>query len=179
MKNNKEFLNDPHLIIELMKNISEGIYLIRLDNNTIVYANERFERMFGYDHGEMIGKEVSMVNAPTYKTPEETKEDIEDVLIKNGEWHGEVKNIKKDGTHFWCYANVSLFEYPKYGKVILSVHKDITEQKKIENDNKKHMDELEKVNKLMVDRELKMMKLKKELRLEKKKNLRNQKKANK
>jgi PAS domain S-box-containing protein len=113
---------DPLLVVELMKNISEGIYLIKLDNSTIIYANERFEKMFGYERGELIGKNVSIVNAPTDKTPDETKDSIIEVLTKTGEWHREVRNIKKDGTHFWCYANVSLFDYSEHGKVILSVH---------------------------------------------------------
>ena len=79
----------------------------------------------------MIGKEISIVNAPTDKTPKKTTKDIVNVLIKTGEWHGEVENIKKDGTCFWCYANVSLFEYSEYGKVILSVHSDITKRKRL------------------------------------------------
>lgn len=58
---------------EIMKNVAEGIYLIRLQDCIIVYANTRFENMFGYEPGELIGKEVSIVNAPTDKSPEETK----------------------------------------------------------------------------------------------------------
>ena len=48
------------------------------------------------------------------------------------EWHGEVENIKKDGTCFWCYANASVFDHPRYGKVLIAVHTDITERKKVE-----------------------------------------------
>jgi two-component system sensor histidine kinase/response regulator len=55
-----------------------------------------------------------------------------DVLKETGKWYGEVRNIKRDGTHFWCYANVSLFDHPEYGKVMVSVHTDITEQKQAE-----------------------------------------------
>ncbi|KKL90324.1 hypothetical protein LCGC14_1905820, partial [marine sediment metagenome] len=113
---------------EIMTNIAEGVYLIRLEDGIIVYANSRFEEMFGYDQGEMNGKDVSIVNAPADKTPEETREIILEILADKGEWHGEVKNIKKDGTHFWCYANVSLYEHPVYGTVSISVHTDITER---------------------------------------------------
>ncbi len=116
----------------IMTNISEGVYLIRLEDEIIVYTNSRFEEMFGYNPGEIIGKYVAIVNAPTDKSPEETAQDILGILIETGEWHGEVKNIKKDGTHFWCYANVSLFDHPEYGRVIVSVHTDITTQKKVE-----------------------------------------------
>jgi len=118
----------------IMKNVNEGIYLIGLDDGIIKYANPEFEKMFGYDPGEMIGREVSMVNAPADSTPKEVKEQIIDVLVRTGEWHGEVKNIKKDDTHFWCYANASLFDHPTFGQVIVSVHTDITERKKVEEE---------------------------------------------
>ncbi|KKN12085.1 hypothetical protein LCGC14_1020080 [marine sediment metagenome] len=123
---------------EIMTNMSEGVYLVRMEDFIIAYANPRLEEMFGYTRGEMIGKDVAIVNAPTDKTPEETKEDIVEILVETGEWHGEVKNIKKDGTHFWCYANVSLFDHPEYGRVIVSVHTDITERKKKEEEIKLH-----------------------------------------
>ncbi|HUW90477.1 MAG TPA: PAS domain S-box protein, partial [Candidatus Nanopelagicaceae bacterium] len=119
---------------EIMTNMSEGVYLIRLEDFTIVYANPRFEEMFGYDPGEMIDKNAAIVNAPTDKTPEETKNEIVGILKDSGEWHGEVLNIKKDGTPFWCYANVSLFDHPEYGRVIVSIHTNITEKKEGEEE---------------------------------------------
>ena len=122
---------------EIMTNMTEGVYLTRLEDGIIVYANPRFEEMFGYDPGEMMGQYVSIVNAPTNKTPDETKNEIIGILEETGEWHGEVNNIKKDGTPFWCYANVSTFNHPEYGRVIVSVHADITERKKIEDELKK------------------------------------------
>jgi PAS domain S-box-containing protein len=129
MSNNNDFTNDPLLMTEIMKNISQGVYLIRTDNFTIIYANRKFEEMFGYNSGEIIGKNVDVVNAPTDKTPEETRKAIVNVLNKDKEWHGEIENIKKDGTHFWCNASASLFNYSDFGQVILAVHNDITEQK--------------------------------------------------
>jgi len=116
----------------MMDNVAEGIYLIGLDDLIIKWTNEKFTRMFGYDPGEMVGKQVDIVNAPTERTPTETRISIMDILKETGEWHGEVRNIKRDGTHFWCYANVSLFDHPEYGKVIMSVHTDITKSKQAE-----------------------------------------------
>jgi len=45
----------------------------------------------------MTGKPVSIVNAPTEKSPEETATEIIGELEKNSFWTGEVLNIKKDG----------------------------------------------------------------------------------
>ncbi|KAF0128409.1 MAG: PAS/PAC sensor hybrid histidine kinase [Bacteroidetes bacterium] len=128
----KQVEDEIRLHSEIMKNLSEGVYLIGLDDGLIKYTNPKFEKMFGYNEGEMIGKEVSIVNAPTEKEPEETKHEIIDILKKTGEWQGEVNNIKKDGTHFLCYANVSLHDHPIYGRVIISVHTDISDRKQAE-----------------------------------------------
>lgn len=143
----KQFIdsNDPLLNLEILKNVSEGICLVRLDDNTIVYTNARMEEMFGYGHGEMIGKNVSIMHAPMNKTLEEIKVDNVDVLEKTGEWHGGIENIKKDGTHFWCYVNASLFEYPEIGKVIVSVYMDMTKNKILEAELQSKQRELEAI----------------------------------
>lgn len=119
---------------EILINISEGVYLIRADDGIIVYTNPNFEVMFGYEHGEMIGKHVSIVNAPTEKSPEETAKEIIEVIEKKGLWKGEIKNIRKDGTLFWSYASVSPFDHPDYGRVWVVIHTDTTERKKIEEE---------------------------------------------
>jgi PAS domain S-box-containing protein/putative nucleotidyltransferase with HDIG domain len=121
------------LHVVMMDNVAEGIYLTGMDDLLIKWTNEKFTSMFGYDPGELVGKQVDIVNAFTEKTPTKTRISIVDVLKKTGEWQGEVKNIKRDGTHFWCHANVSLFDHPEYGKVIVSVHTDITERKQAED----------------------------------------------
>jgi len=135
----------------ILQNVAEGIYLIGLEDGIIKYANPRFERMFGYDPGEMVGQYVAIVNAPTAKTPEETKAEIVGLLRETGEWHGEIENIKKDGTRFWCYANVSLFDHPSYGRVIISVHTDITEHKRAEAALRESEEELDRIFKLSSD----------------------------
>ncbi len=40
---------------EIINHMTEGVYLIRTDG-TIVYTNPKFEEMFGYKPGEMIGQ---------------------------------------------------------------------------------------------------------------------------
>ncbi len=115
---------------EIMTNMSEGVYLVRADDGIIVFTNPKFEQMFGYAPKEMVGKHVSIVNAPTERNPKETAEEIMGILNKTGIWQGKVYNIKKDGTPFWCYANVSVFDHAKYGKVLVSVHTEFIERKK-------------------------------------------------
>ncbi|MFH1723067.1 MAG: PAS domain S-box protein [Elusimicrobiota bacterium] len=119
---------------EIMAHMSEGVNLMRLSDGVIVYANPRFEKMFGYAPGELAGRHISIINAPTEKSPEETASEIIAALRREKSWRGEVKNIKKDGTPFWCSATVSLFDHPEYGTVAVSVQSDITERKRVERE---------------------------------------------
>ena len=120
------------LHMAIMETVAEGIFLIGLEDNIIKWTNSKFENLFGYGPGEMVGMHVDKVNAPTEKTPTETRISIVDLLRQTGEWHGEIKSIKKNGTHFWCYIHISLFNHPEFGTVMVSAHTDITDRKQAE-----------------------------------------------
>lgn len=125
---NLQRIDKLRLYEQIIVNMASGVYLIRVSDGKIVYANPKFEKLFGYNHNELLGKHVSIVNTPTGQSPEQTATEITKVLNREGEWHGEVKNIKKDGTPFWSYADVSTFEHPEYGKVFIAIHSDITDR---------------------------------------------------
>ena len=116
----------------ILKNLAEGILLIRADDGVIVFTNPQFENMFGYESGELFGKHVSIINAPSENTPEAVAREINEALARDDVWNGEVYNIKKDGTAFWCQASISTFEHSHFGKVWVSVHEDISKRKHAE-----------------------------------------------
>ncbi len=128
---NKKLEEQQRFHTEILQNIAEGVHLVRSSDGIIVYTNPKFEAMFGYASGEMLGEHVSIVNAPTDRTPEETANEITKDLDRKGWWSGEICNIKKDGTLFWCHASVTAFEHQGYGTVWLSVHEDITEKRRV------------------------------------------------
>jgi len=73
IEEHKQAEEELRLYAAMMDNVAEGVYLVGLDNLIIKWTNERFARMFGYDPGEMVGKHVDIVNAPTERTPAETR----------------------------------------------------------------------------------------------------------
>ena len=117
---------------EIITNIHEGVGLIRAEDGVIIFTNPAFETMFAYAPNEMSGKHVSILNASTDKSPEEIAAEIIAELNTTDKWQGEIHNIKKDGTTFWSYVQVCLFEHPEYGPVWITAHTDITEQKQVE-----------------------------------------------
>jgi diguanylate cyclase (GGDEF)-like protein/PAS domain S-box-containing protein len=114
---------------QIITNMQEGAILISVSDHSLVYTNPAFEKMFGYELGEMLGKHVSIINAPTDISPENIAKKIISELQVNGVWRGEVHHVKKDGSLFWASVTVSTFGHPVYGKVWLSVHADISERK--------------------------------------------------
>ncbi len=116
---------------DIINRMTEGVSLFQPDG-TIVYSNPRFEEMFGYKEGEMLGKHVSILNHPDAKDPREKANYILNVLAEEGCWKDEIQNIKKDGTSFWSNSSVAVFEHSKYGQAMVVVQSDITQRKNSE-----------------------------------------------
>jgi PAS domain S-box-containing protein len=118
---------------QILTNLAEGVVLTRPADGIIVFVNPKFEQMFGYSPGEMLGRHISMVNFGTESEAKAKAGEIMEQLGSTGVWSGEVRNVKKDGTPFWCRIVVSTFEYSEYGKVWITVHEDISERKQAES----------------------------------------------
>jgi PAS domain S-box-containing protein len=117
----------------ITRNMAEGICLVRADNSAIVYANPKFEQMFGYDSDELNGEQVSILNyARESVSPEDVYQSIRSAVLQGGEFSYEVENVKKDGTLFWCSATCSVFKHSDYGDVLVAVQQDITDRKQAE-----------------------------------------------
>jgi PAS domain S-box-containing protein len=114
---------------QIMLGMVDGVFLYKDKSGEIIYANAQFEKMFGYDSGELLGKPVWILNAPTEKNPEEVSKQISEMLRKKGKWDGQIYSKKKDGKLFWSHTSVSTFEHSEFGTVRVSVHQDITQQK--------------------------------------------------
>ncbi|BAY25180.1 two-component sensor histidine kinase [Calothrix sp. NIES-2100] len=128
----------------ITRNMAEGICLVRASDGIMVYANPKFEQMFGYETGELIGQHVSIVNyANEHITAEEVNQAIRSAILQDGEATYEVHNVKKDGTPFWSRATASVFEHPEYGTVLVAVQQDITEHKQAEEKIKASLTEKE------------------------------------
>ncbi|HEU5039585.1 MAG TPA: PAS domain-containing protein [Gemmatimonadales bacterium] len=123
---------DDRLLAVILTNMFAGVQLVRASDATILYANPRFAEMFGYAPQELEGMPVAILNAPGEQSPGEVAREIIASLESQGFWKGEVENIRKDGTRFWCEANVTAFDHPQYGTVWVTVQLDITDRKRAE-----------------------------------------------
>jgi PAS domain S-box-containing protein len=120
---------------EIADNMFEGVVLTRASDGVVIYTNRRFEEMLGYDSGELIGKNIAIVHAPSNgKSPEDLAVEIQTRLKEQGVWSGEVPYIKKDGTPFWCRVNISTFKSSTGEAIWVGANEDITARREAQKE---------------------------------------------
>ncbi len=96
-----KLLDREQLINSINKNINEAIYRSKNEGG-LIYVNEEFIKMFGYDSIEEILKEDAI---SLYKNPKD-REVIGEMIVKQESiTNFEVEFKRKDGSSFWGYLN--------------------------------------------------------------------------
>jgi two-component system cell cycle sensor histidine kinase/response regulator CckA len=140
----------------------DSININRLADGMYVSINEGFTKLTGYFSEETIGKTSEELNI--WVDP-----DDRDKLIKGLKDCGKVENLEagfrmKDGSVKFGLMSATIIDLDG-DPHILNITRDNTERKQAEIAVKKKVEELEWMNKMMIDRELKMIELKKEINI--------------
>ena len=114
----------------VVSNMIEGVMVLQAPGTAILYANPRFEEMFGYGPGELAGRPASALNSPRAdQSPDAAAADIIGRLRKSGRASGEILNVRKDGSDFWSHYQIAALEDPHFGELWICVQEDITERR--------------------------------------------------
>ncbi len=146
----------------LAENSKEIVALLKADN-IYEYVSPAVTIITGYSPNELIGKssydfihpdDVSVVRNQSHAI----------AVIQKSASNLEYRFKKKDGSYIWLetISQPVLFRDGKVDK-IQSSSRDISERKRDEVELAQQTDELAKLNSIMVNRELKMIELKKEI----------------
>jgi PAS domain S-box-containing protein len=143
-----------------------GVMMVVIDpEGKVVLVNKKAAEVLGVTQEEIVG-----VKWFDKFVPEESREQVKQVferLMKGEEepteyYENEVTTIKGE-RRLIAWHNAIMRD--EAGKIVasLSAGEDVTERKQIELERAAHTEELERLNELMVGREMKMVKLKQEL----------------
>jgi aerotaxis receptor len=81
------------------------------EKGRILFANDDFCKIAGYELDELIGKSHNIVRHPDM--PSAAFKSLWDTVSSNKVWDGYVKNMTKNGGYYWVYATV----YPMYDEI--------------------------------------------------------------
>ena len=106
----RQEINKLSLRDRVINNLAEGINVTSASDGRIIYTNPRFDRLFGYKVGELLGRKISVLNAEGDESPEQVAEKIKKVIRdKGGVIDGETRlAIKKElGDVLWYVSQIA------------------------------------------------------------------------
>lgn len=97
----------------------------------MLYVNPAFSRVTGYAAEEVLGQSVGMLKSKA--AHREVFDELWRTLVREGAWHGEFLNRRKNGEHYWVAASVSVLR-GRDGRPerYLSIQQDISLRKEYE-----------------------------------------------
>lgn len=112
--------------------VDENVIISHADLEGVTTSvSKAFCKISGYDAQELIGTKFNILRDP--KTPASVYEDLWKTIQSGKVWHGEIRNIAKDGSFYWIETSI----YPDYNddnEIIgyNAIRQDITNEKLIE-----------------------------------------------
>lgn len=128
------------LLSSISQNIQEAIYR-STPSERLIYANDAFAKLFGYDENELFGIRLSEFYADAHK-----RDEILNKLLNGETIHNEeVLLRKKDGSFFW--ALMSVIAHKDNDKIYFDgAIRDITHSKAVQEQLELQNNELKKIN---------------------------------
>lgn len=123
--------DDSLSLLEQYKATVDRSFIVSKTNpkGIITYVNDEFCKISGYVRSELIGKPHNIVRHPDMKN-ETFKELWHTIKELKKPWHGELKNLKKDGSSYWVKAIINPI-LDKHSEIVeyIAIRSDISEIK--------------------------------------------------
>jgi len=125
----------------ILDSIGEAVIIIDPADRTIKNCNSVTEDLFGYSKSELIGQKTSILHLSRENYEIFGKES--EVVLNRGEiYRGESQMKRKDGSVIETYHTVSALHKDRgWEEGVVSVIRDITEQKEDKNQLRKNLQE--------------------------------------
>jgi PAS domain S-box-containing protein len=170
-KKQKQLVKANHEVVKFAQAISSSINAVAISDlkGRLTYVNQAFVNMFGYSSIEAIKMKIPQFVAK--QNLDKLNKTIIPSIKQRGNYIGELLGMRKDKTKFSLFMSAFLIKDENAKPIsMMASFIDITEKKKSErklkqakNQLQKQVSELERWNKITINRELKMIELKKKI----------------
>ena len=115
---------------ELLDQAQDAIMVRDLDHN-VLFWNKGAEKIYGWSSSEVIGKNAQEI---LFKEHSRQFEEARKELIANGEWSGEMRQTRRDGSEIIVESRWTLVrDEREQPKSVLVINTDVTEKKRMES----------------------------------------------
>jgi len=119
-------------------------------HGTIEYINPKFTDLTGYTPEESIGQNPRILKSN--ETPRELYSDLWKTIRKGNNWKGEIKDRRKDGSHFWAFETIApVKDENGFVTHYVATHEDISERKEAELMTRSALEQAEVANRAKSD----------------------------
>lgn len=145
----------------IVQNAGEHI-IITDSRGIIIFANDAVEKITGYSNAEVIGQRPSLWGG---QMPKEFYDQMWDTIKnKKQRFTGEIHNKRKNGELYIAEADIApILDSNGEVEFFVGIERDVTKVRMSQKDINEKVKELNRMNNLMVGRELKMVELKKQI----------------
>lgn len=140
----KSSFSDLRLLLNHQASATDHNVIFSLTNRkgTILYANDKFCEVSGYQKDELIGANHNIVNSGLH-----SKDFFKNMwaTVGNGNiWQGEIRNKAKNGSFYWVDTIIfPVYEYQQKEKQYFSIRTLINDKKQAEQHKIQRIEELQ------------------------------------
>jgi PAS domain S-box-containing protein len=140
---------------------ANAITITDRDGN-ITWVNPAFTRLTGYTLEEAVGNNPRLLQSGQHDKA--FYKNLWDTVLSGNVWHGEIINKRKDGSLYTEEMTITpLRNESGESSHFIAIKQDITPRKQTEEELRRRTEELEMFNKVMVDREMRIIEMKEEV----------------
>ena len=141
------------------------VAMIDAASRRYIYVNALWETLTGFSRNDVVGKktfDILKLN-PLEHALVLFSSEFDEYITLHGVFHGSYVYTTQNGEEYAFSLSISRFDDDAGGFVYVVIGRDITEDRERTLREKEHVEEVEKLNQLMINRELRIIELKRQI----------------
>ena len=114
----------------VLQNLADGLLVVRVSDLTILQVNPAFGRIVRHRPEDLIGQHLDIISVDP-SSWQRLIEQLQAKAIDETPWTQQIKLRRSDDESCWVRARTTRYEDPEQGPVWVSLHQDLTDERRM------------------------------------------------